>query len=505
MFSLSTLDSALSTPAKALSDFQTPLPLVREVLAALAPQRWTRVLEPTCGRGSFIRGLLELETPPQEIIGVELQPQYAGDAGAISANIHLRILNADVFSIDFRCDLSWQAQGPLLVIGNPPWITNAEQGRLHSDNLPPKSNFKHRRGIEALTGHSNFDLAESIWIKLITELAHEQATIVLLCKTSVARSVLQYTQQAQIGIAEASIRRIDAKRWFGAAVDACLFTLRLEDGANRYEAQVFKSLSAPVAEHRIGYVGTAFVSDVEKYRDVAFLEGQSYLEWRQGVKHDAAAVMELIPEGDTWLNGVGERVDVEGDYIYPLVKGADLQSNRTRQRCVIIPQTRVGEDTRLLERRAPKLWRYLTSHAPVFEARKSSIYRGRPPFSIFGVGPYSFAPYKLLVSGLHKKPRFVMVGPHKGRPVMCDDTCYLLPFDSVQEAAQVASALNHPLAQQFIESIIFPDSKRPITKSLLSRINIGTLLQHIPSEELVMTQVQNVHDQEAFSFEDNGS
>jgi hypothetical protein len=67
---------------------------------------------------------------------------------------------------------------------------------------------------------------------------------------------------------------------------------------------------------------------------------------------------------------------------------------------------------------------------------------------------------------------------------MCDDTCYLLPVDSEHEALRVAEALNHPLAQRFIASITFPDSKRPITKAALRRIHIGTLLQAIASEEL---------------------
>ena len=477
--------------AKALGDFQTPLPLVRAALATLGEQTWTRELEPTCGRGNFIRGLLEWDSPPQEIVGIELQAHYVEEARAISGISQLRILNADVFSMDFRRDLAWQTQGPLLVIGNPPWITNADLSKLDSHNLPHKSNFKRRRGIEALTGHSNFDLAESIWIKLITELADEQATIVLLCKTSVARNVLQYAYQAKIGVADASIRQIDAKRWFGAAVDACLFTLRLRAGARRYEAQVYESLSASLPQRSMGFVGAAFVADTQQYRAVAFLDGQNSLEWRQGVKHDAAAVMELVADGEGWRNGYGERVAIEREYIYPLLKSADLQSNRAPQRGVIIPQTSIGQDTRLLERRAPNLWRYLSRHSRVLNARKSSIYRGQPPFAIFGVGAYSFTPCKVLVSGLHKQPRFVAVGPHDGKPVLCDDTCYLLPFELAQEAEQVAAALNHPLAQQFIESIRFPDSKRPITKSLLSRINIGTLLQQIPSEELHEFHVYN--------------
>ncbi len=473
--------SLLST--KSLGDFQTPLPLVREVLAALGNQSWMRVLEPTCGRGNFIRGLLELNSLPHEIIGVELQPTYANEARAIKTDSCITILNADVFTLDFRHDLPWRNQGSLLVVGNPPWITNAAQGKLDSRNLPPKSNLRRQRGIEAITGHSNFDLGESIWMKLLDELAGERATIALLCKTSVARRVLQYAYHTQAGIASASIRRLDAKRWFGATVDACLFTLTLEQGARCYQAQVFDSLSAPAPCSRMGYFGTMFVADVANYREVAFLDGPCAHEWRQGIKHDAAAVMELVEEGNTWRNGLGEAVDVEPEYVYPLIKGAGLQSNRPPRRRVLIPQTRVGQDTRLLEHRAPHLWRYLTQHIAILTGRKSAIYRNQPPFSIFGVGRYAFAPYKVLVSGLHKHPHFAALHPHNGKPVMCDDTCYLLPFDTEHEAEHVAAALNHPLAQRFIASITFPDSKRPITKAALRRINLGTLLQAITSVE----------------------
>ena len=58
-----------------LGDFQTPLPLVRSILRALAARGggWTRALEPTCGRGNFILGLQELPDPPREVIRAEIQ------------------------------------------------------------------------------------------------------------------------------------------------------------------------------------------------------------------------------------------------------------------------------------------------------------------------------------------------------------------------------------------------------------------------------------------------
>src|SRR5436309_4793781 len=90
--------------------------------------------------------------------------------------------------------------------------------------------------------------------------------------------------------------------------------------------------------------------------------------------------------GQLW-NKLGEMVIVEPEYVYPLLKSSDLfhfESARP-QRAVILPQKKLGEDTRHLERDAPLLWSYLTCHAQLFERRKSSIYEGQPPFALFGI------------------------------------------------------------------------------------------------------------------------
>src|SRR5207248_9437626 len=118
------------------------------------------------------------------------------------------------------------------VVGNPPWVTNAALGVLESGNLPRKWNVKGARGLDARTGAANFDIAEAVWLKLIDELAGEdEATIALLCKMSVARNVLEHAERRALSIARASLSRIEARRWFGAEVEACLFRLTLGPGA----------------------------------------------------------------------------------------------------------------------------------------------------------------------------------------------------------------------------------------------------------------------------------
>ncbi len=58
------------------------------------------------------------------------------------------------------------------------------------------------------------------------------------------------------------------------------------------------------------------------------------------------------------------------------------------------------------------------------------------------------------------------------------------------DAVGVAAALNHSITQRFINSVVFLDAKRPITKALLSRINLITLIEHLPTDELISAMRQ---------------
>ncbi len=483
-------------------DFQTPPALVDAILDCLSSSGnvWSRVLEPTCGRGNFIEGLLKQAKPPCEIQAIEIQEAHLYIAKRIAEQslvVRVVIQKANLFDLNLHQDLQWSITGPLLVVGNPPWVTNSELGILGSENLPHKKNIKGLRGIEARTGESNFDITEYIWLKLIKELASEHPTIALLCKTSVARNVLQYAFDMKLPITSASLRKIDAKKWFGAAVEACLFQVEIGSGEQQYKAAVYQDLFATKPEFTMAIVGKQLVGDMKAYEQVATTDGVCPISWRQGLKHDAASVMELTYDNtDSLRNKLDETVIVEHDYIYPLLKSSDLfHFGKSRpQKAVIVTQKRLGEDTYLLRQNSPQLWSYLTTHSNIFEQRKSSIYLNRPPFAIFGIGDYSFAPYKVAVSGLHKIPRFRAIGPVDGRPVMLDDTCYFIACYSPKQAAFLASLLNDPLCLNFVNSMIFTGSKRPITKKLLQRIDLRSLFNKIERQSLLLRAISELEN-----------
>lgn len=105
---------------------------------------------------------------------------------------------------------------------------------------------------------------------------------------------------------------------------------------------------------------------------------------------------------------------------------------------------------------------------------------------MFGVGEYSFAKYKVGVSGFYKKPLFSLL--YSEKPVMVDDTSYFLPFDNYADAYTCMLMLNSEKVQKFLLSISFPDAKRPFTKKVLQRIDLKKCAENISFEELVKTE-----------------
>jgi hypothetical protein len=277
---------------------------------------------------------------------------------------------------------------------------------------------------------------------------------------------------------------IDAKTFFGAAVDACLFVLTTDAGDADFE--LYESLGAPKPSRLIGERDGFIVNDLIKYEKWRHLKGQDarYI-WRSGVKHDCAKVMEMEPLNGAYKNGLGEIVRCESDYIYPLLKSSDIGNGRTQsyRKVVLITQKRVGDDTSGIKTWAPKTWDYLVQHKSLLEGRRSSIYTNRPVFSVFGVGDYSFKNWKVAISGLYKRLQFNLVGPLDGKPVAFDDTVNFLAFDTEAEASFVYRMLTSRPAIEFLEAMVFWDEKRPITAQLLRRLSIKEVARELGALE----------------------
>ncbi|MBE7528513.1 MAG: N-6 DNA methylase [Chloroflexi bacterium] len=464
-------------------DFQTPAWLAEQICNLLYQSgiRPRTIIEPHCGRGSLLLAAADQFPDTGQICGfdindahlrfLEQQAILQGNGGRIQLH------TGDFFVLDWEKILS-ALPDPLLIVGNPPWVTNSVLASMTSDNLPIKRNFQNQAGIEAITGSSNFDISEWMLREITGWLHGRTAILAMLCKTAVARKLLTYIWQSNVA-PQASLYLINAAAAFQVAVDAGLLVIDYRTQSQAKICNVYPDLENSTPITQIGFAQGQLIADsgcFQKWRHLV-QQGSSPYQWRSGIKHDCALVMELEYANGRYINKPGEVINLENDYLYPMLKSSDLTEGRAARPCryMLVTQKSVGDETHSIQLTAPLTWAYLQKHGAYLDGRKSRIYKNRPRFAIFGVGGYSFAPWKVVISGLYKALRFTAVGPLQGKPTVLDDTCYFLPCHSEEEARLLAQLLNSTIAREFFHAFIFWDNKRPITKKILQQLDLLAL------------------------------
>ena len=205
----------MSGSKKEFGDYQTPIEFCNRVCAYLYEQGLCRnvkvIIEPTCGLGNFIVSAVEHFHLPA--IGVDINETYIKTAQERLPSG--TFINDNIFDVSV---LEIYNHRNVLVIGNPPWATNSDL----DFNLPQKSNFKKLKGIEALTGSSNFDICEYVILQMLNNFKDTDSVICMLCKTSVARNVIQEIDRKSISCNKIEILNFNSHKVFGVSAAACL-------------------------------------------------------------------------------------------------------------------------------------------------------------------------------------------------------------------------------------------------------------------------------------------
>lgn len=471
-------------------DFQTPKELADLVCQKLVEIDVSPdyVIEPTCGLGTFLEAATAKFDKVVKFIGIDVNAEYLSQLRTRSKTFfhseRLDIREGDFFKFGWN-KLIKDLDGEILVLGNFPWVTNATQGMIGGSNLPNKSNFQNHSGFDAMTGRSNFDISEFMLMKVAEWFQQRHGHLAMLVKTSVARKFLSHLHRTKAGLSNSAIYSIDTMKYFGAAVDACLLYCRFDRLLHNYDYDVFESLFSQT-RYRVGHRHGLTVKDLDTFEKLSYLLGNSREKWRSGIKHDCSEIMELTKKDGKLFNGLDEPVDIEDDFVYPLIKGSDVANDRVSitNRFMLVTQKNVGEPTRLIKTIAPKTWAYLEEHADYFDSRKSKIYQNNPRYSIFGIGSYTFAPWKIAICGLYKNLNFRLVGQLQNKPVVFDDTVYFLSFDGYEEARKVFDFLYSKDTQNFLSTLIFWDDKRPIKTSILNSLKLNTQTDPIQQQQM---------------------
>jgi hypothetical protein len=510
---LSINNNVVEEPDRAeYGDFQTNSDLANKVTLYLATKKISPevVIEPTCGKGNFIIASLRNFKSIKNVFGVEIYKPYVWEtkfsiidfflSNPNSDKPEISIAHCNVFDFDFKAIAKKHSTNDILVIGNPPWVTNSKLGSLNSTNLPKKTNFKNHSGLDAMTGKGNFDIAESITLTMIETFQNMKGNLLLLVKNSVIKNIVFDQNKNRYKISAIEKHCIDSKKEFNVSVEAALFYCKLNSKPT-FDCLEFDFYNNLKSQLKFGWLNDKFVSNIDTYTHTKEIDGECPFVWRQGLKHDCSTVMELHKVNGHYVNGLSEEVKLEDGLVYGILKSSDLKNtviNQTRK-FTIVTQKKVGQETKYIKTEYPKTYQYLTAHQANFDARKSSIYNNKPLFSIFGIGDYSFKPFKVAISGLYKTFHFTLILPQDNKPVMLDDTCYLIGFDKIEFAVYALILLNSNTTVHFLQSVTFPDAKRTFTKDVLMRIDLLELAKQIDKADL-QTELETLNVKHNFNL-----
>lgn len=499
--------SIIEEPDRAeYGDFQTNADLANKVTKHLISKNISPeiVVEPTCGKGNFIIASLKNFENIKNVFGIEIYKPYVWETkfniiGFFLNNPDINkpeisINHCNVFDFDFKQIAKQYSSSDILVIGNPPWVTNSKLGSLNSFNLPKKTNFKNHSGLDAMTGKGNFDIAECITLTMLDTFQKMKGNLLLLVKNSVIKNIVSDQNKNKNTIGSIEKHCIDSKKEFNVSVEASLFYCKL-NSVPEFDCLEFDFYDNNKSYTKFGWLEDKFVSNIDKYLHTKAIDGECPLIWRQGLKHDCSTVMELNKVNGHYVNGLNEEVKLEDGLVYGFLKSSDLKNtviNQTRK-FTIVTQKKVGQETKYIKTEYPETYQYLAGHHAYFEARKSSIYKKKPLFSIFGIGDYSFKPFKVAISGLYKTFHFTLILPQDNKPVMLDDTCYLLGFDQIEFAVYTLILLNSDPTMQFLQSVTFADAKRTFTKDVLMRIDLLELAKNI-NKQYLSTELNRLNE-----------
>jgi len=175
------------------------------------------------------------------------------------------------------------------------------------------------------------------------------------------------------------------------------------------------------------------------------------------------------PGGDLMVANVVDRArrplpavqaTIENDLVYPLLRGADVARWVSSPELSVILTHQEGMRLKAIPEQDmqdiyPKTWHYLKRFEP--RLRESAILRryfssSDPFYSLFNIGDYTFAPFKVLVREIASSLTSAVSTPLNGRPCIPDHKLVMVGLTDEEEAHFLCALLNSSPIRLLIES-----------------------------------------------------
>ncbi|HXG65171.1 MAG TPA: N-6 DNA methylase, partial [Blastocatellia bacterium] len=157
---------------------------------------------------------------------------------------------------------------------------------------------------------------------------------------------------------------------------------------------------------------------------------------------------------------------IEPDLVYPLLRGRDVSRWYAEPSAHIIlaqdPEARRGIPETEMKRKYPKTYAYLKKFEPQLRKRASSSVRRLMDsgafYSMFAVGPYTMAPYKVVWREQSSQFQAAKIAPKDGKAVIPDHKLMAVSCSSENEADYLAALLGSAPCKLIVASYVISTS-----------------------------------------------
>ncbi|SEO89245.1 N-6 DNA Methylase [Halorientalis persicus] len=537
----------------ALGEYYTPRGVADLALDALpASVADATVLDPGCGSGVFLTAALDrkrtawsgapeafLDAAVTSVVGIDVNPVAVKSATLAYCTAVFDELDASereqfavpVFLTDalgLTRDDEVEFRGEPLdttfdtLVGNPPWIpwerlSERLKDRWRERYVEPLDLQPHG-GVAARLGHSNDDVSVPFAWTCVHRYLRPGGTAAFVLKRDLMRgpagAVLRRLRVGDRSLALADVQDLSALEPFPeVGANAAVYAFEADtEPSFPVPATVWTPGdgqpdfgSGPAFRESATSTGTELVPLDPDDTTSAWLRadaeraalGSCAHEIRHGLKDDANAVFGL------------ERDDldrIEHGLVYPYLKSRHVRKwGLTGHDLRLVPQAQAGEDNEAwLREQYPETYDYLAANREPLTDRSSSWLDRGPFYSVFGLGEYTWADYKVAWCRLGFKPHFTVVStrsdPDLGeKQVIPGDHYMFLATDDRRTAHFLCALLNAAPYQRTLRDLS-SNGKASLSKSVVSELDLPAPAECPHSDRLADLSV-DAHDRVAAAGE----
>jgi hypothetical protein len=407
--------------------FFTGSTVVEDISARFDFAQINSVIDTAAGSCNFLLPLA-LRYPEKQFYGVERNETiYNTVLPALKEIPNLHYYRGDILLDDFPippCDL---------YLGNPPFVNYTDLPEDYREKIRPLwiNYMPVKKSFSLLLGESRGDVASLIFYHTLKSYVKEKGQFGVVLPNSLIKG--NKATQGFREFREISVERIvdiTQSEAFANTNRACFYLLGQRGGVTTYPIPYEKK-----------DITASLIKDngllIEE--KLALGEGSDYAI-RQGINTLGA-------------NGVfffDDKPDLENELLFPLLRSSDVGENRAEpSRWVLLPYNREGhvlEENRL-EKTYPQTWSYLLSQKETLENRKSRFAK-KSWYALFGIGSYTFAPWKVVwrAMGAKRLEAAVITDAIPNQAMHGYIAC-----ESLEEANYLCSLLNSPEIRRMTE------------------------------------------------------